>query len=202
MKNPQRVADTLERIFTGILNEQMRGIPILNHAIDVQAVDFREYQGRILGALITPWLMSVVLLPREDEDWSEFELGKKQPQSFPGGTYKFMINEIDEIGICQTHSLYSPMREFGNHAQALGVAQDFLDRLMQEKSPGEEELVDEELLGRVMRGEVVPETDFPDFSMLDDSVGDSITAVTPEPEANTGGLSRRDLLRGKLQREA
>lgn len=202
MTEPEQVANTLERVFTTILNEQMRGIPILNHAIKIQAVGFRAYEGRILGILITPWVMNVVLLPGENEDWSGFELGKKQPQNFPGGTYKFMINEIDEIGTCQTHSLYSPMHEFTSHAQAVSAAGNFLEKLMSDRHPDEEEPVNEELLGQIMRGEVVPETNFPDFSTLSERVDDTDSESRPETDTATaaaGGISRRNLLRGKLQ---
>ncbi len=56
--------------------------------------------------------MNVVMLPSEGDDWSNLALGYKQAHKFLSKTYKFMINEIEGIGKCLTHSLYSPMREF------------------------------------------------------------------------------------------
>lgn len=200
MKDPQSVAALLEEIFTRIHQEQMQGIPILNPVIRVESLGFQVFEGRVLGVLITPWLMNVVLLPREDEDWSELKLGQKQAHSLPSGTRKFMLNEIDGIGVCQTHSLYSPMREFSSHRHALRVAQKFLDALLVERKPTEDELVDEELLGKIMRGEVIPETNFEDFSAIDvDADSASADELTGTVKPAKRGVSRRDLLSGKLR---
>ena len=191
MNDPQTIARTLETVFTRIHREQMRDIPILNPVIRIQAVGFQLINGRVVGIIITPWLMNVVMLPRDDEDWSQFELGKKQAHKFPSKIYKFMVNDIDGLGICQTHSLQSPMRTFSSHEQALAAANKFLRELMVEREPNEEDLVDEELLGKIMRGEIEPETNFSDFPVVDDTDENN--------PSNTGKFSRRDLLRGKFQ---
>jgi len=203
MNDPQAVAASLEQTFRRIQREEMEGIPILNPAIQVQALGFHECQGRVLGVLITPWLMNVVMLPGEGEDWSGMELGHKQPQKFPSKTYKFMINEIDGIGPCQTHSLYSPMREFASQQQAVSVAQSFLDALMVERELTEEERVDEDLLGRIMRGEETPEVNLDDFAVIE-PVDVAASAVRGQPASKVRvaeTLSRRDLLRGRFLRD-
>ncbi len=203
MNDPQVISEHLEEVFSRILQEHMQGIPILNPAIKVQALGFQKFKGRLLGVLITPWLMNVVMLPREDEDWSEIKLGQKRPHTFPSGVRKFMLNEIDGIGVCQTHSLYSPMREFRSHEEALMVARKFLDSLMVERKPTEEELVDEELLGRIMRGEVRPETHFEDFAIVDADVSSADLDQAPvEVKPVERKVSRRNLLRGKLHNTA
>ncbi len=200
MQDLQTISQTLEHTFTGILNEQMQGIPILNSAIKVQTLGFQVYQGRVLGIIITPWLMNVVLLPKADEDWSNMELGHKQPQQFPSRTYKFMVNDIDGIGPCQTHSLYSPMRDFASHEQAVNAAQDFLDKLMVEKKLSEEDRVDEDLLGRVMRGEETPEIKLDDFNVSEPVIAGSapVRGQSDMKVQVRKKLSRRDLLRGNL----
>ncbi len=200
VQNPELVAATIEKTFTRIHLENMQGIPILNPAIEVQAVGFQNYRGRVLGVIITPWLMNVVILPAEDENWNGMELGHKQPHKFPSRTYKFMINHIEGIGSCQTHSLYSPMRDFACHEQALSMAQDFLSTLMIEKEPTEEDEVDEELLGRVMRGEETPEINPDDFAVIEPMQAES-TPVSDHVDIQqkaSKNISRRKLLRGSL----
>lgn len=202
MKDPQAVAEILEITFNKIHQEKMQGIPILNTAIRVQALGFREYEGRILGVIITPWLMNVVMLPGEDDDWNGLKVGKKQLHKFPSNTYKFMVNEIDNIGICQTHSLYSPMQDFASHERAVKAAQGFLDTLMVETEPTEEDLVDEDLLGRILRGEEPPEVDLDDFAVIE-AKETTATPVRGQSEMNVRverKLSRRDLLRGNFIR--
>ncbi len=200
MSDLQQISDTMEQTFKRIHIENMQGIPILNPAIEVQALGFQQWQGRVLGVIITPWLMNLVLLPAEGEDWSQMELGHKQPQEFPSRSYKFMINDIEGVGPCQTYSLCSPMRDFISHEQAVQVAQDFLDDLMIEKKPTEEDMVDEELLGRVMRGEDTSDIDLSQFDEYD-PVQDESAMTHEQAEVQVKvekKLSRRDLLRGNL----
>jgi [NiFe] hydrogenase assembly HybE family chaperone len=199
MQDLQAIAKQLEQTFEKIHLENMQGIPILNPNIRVEAVGFREIDGRVLGIIICPWLMNVVLLPREDEDWSGKELGHKQPHEFSSRIYKFMINEYEGVGTCQTHSLHSPMRQFSNHEQALKAAQDFLDDLGVERELTEEERVDEELLGKVLREEDI-EVNLDDFDVIQpiprvapSTMGNAQTGVKVEKK-----ISRRNLLRGKF----
>ena len=62
----------LEAAFARIEREQMAGVPILNPALRVQAVDFTRWQGQWLGALVTPWFLNLVLVGVEPES---LELG-------------------------------------------------------------------------------------------------------------------------------
>ncbi len=201
MQDPQQIAAQLEQTFHKIHLENMLGIPILNPHIQVQALGFQEFEGRVLGIIITPWLMNVVLLPAAGEDWSTMQLGDKRPHKFASRTYKFMLNDIDGIGLCQTHSLYSPMRDFSSHEQALGVAQNFIDNLMVERELSEEELVDEELLGRVMRGEETPEINLDDFDVIEPmaAVTTPVRGQNEDQILVEKKISRRNLLRGNLR---
>jgi len=143
MNDPQLAAKMLERTFNRILHEQMQGIPILNNRLTVQALGFQKFEGRVIGILVTPWLMNMVMLPGEDDDWTTLKLGKKQPHRFPSKTFKFMVNEFDGIGKCQTYSLFSPMNEFINQEHALAAAQSFLDTLMVETGATDESMKQE-----------------------------------------------------------
>jgi len=203
VSNPQAAADLLEQAFNRILDEQMTGIPLLNNRLKVQTLGFQEHQGRIIGVLITPWLMNLVMLPGEDDDWNGLELGKKQPHKFPSNTYKFIVNEIEGIGKCQAHSLYSPMNEFVNQDHALAAAQGFLDTLMVETKPAEEDPVDQDLLGRILRGEEIPDVNLDHHAIIE-----ATDVTTPVREASEKKvqvekkISRRELLRGSFLKDA
>lgn len=217
MSDPQDAAETLLQTFEHILQENMQGIPILNNKLQVQTLGFQMYDGRIIGIIITPWLMNLIMLPNEEDDWSELELGKKMPIKFPSTRYKFMVNEIDGIGKCKTHSLYSPMREFNSQEHAVKVAQDFLNDLIVEREPTVEELVDEDLLGRIMRGEEI-DVNLDEFAVIEpikqpietqatsdikETVASSPVSTTTSATASqkmSQAMSRRDLIRGKFLR--
>lgn len=156
--------------------------------------------------------MNLIMLPNKEDDWSDLELGKKMPIKFPASSYKFMVNEIDGIGKCKTHSLYSPMREFNSQEQAVRVAQDFLNDLIVEREPTVEELVDEDLLGRIMRGEEI-DINLDEFAVIEplkqSAQAESTLAIKAEDINSPGSttvpkisqaMSRRDLIRGKFLR--
>ncbi len=203
MNDPQLAAETMERAFNRILHEQMAGIPILNNRLKVQALGFQKFKGRVIGILITPWLMNMVMLPGKNDDWSALKLGKKQLHRFPSKTFKFMVNEFDGIGKCQTYSLFSPMNEFINQDHALAAAQSFLDTLMVETAPTEECIVDEERADCIMRGEDTLMVKLDDFAVIE-----ATETATPVNEASgvklriAKKLSRRDLLHGSFLSKA
>ncbi len=200
MSTPEETGIIIESVFERIFRENMQGIPIVNPAIRVEALGFQEYQGRLLGIIITPWLMNLVLLPAAEDDWSELELGDKQWHKIGPRQYKFLANDIEGIGICQTHSLYSPMREFRQHQQAQAAAQRFLDELRVEREPGADDLVDEELLGRVLRGETTEEIPLAEIEAAVPERSGALPVHGPTEADVTINrqISRRNLLRGKI----
>ncbi|MES9968805.1 MAG: [NiFe]-hydrogenase assembly chaperone HybE [Candidatus Thiodiazotropha sp.] len=184
----------IENVFKQIESEQMQGIPLLNPMLKVETLGFQEFEGRVVGIIITPWMMNLILFPAENEDWSEMKLGDKQPHRFPANRYKFMVNEIEGIGRCQTHSLYSPMHEFANQEHALAAARSFMQTLMVEVEEPDEDPYDEELLGRILRGEEEVEVDIDGFALAEQD-----TEAMQSSEEKL--ITRRQLLQGSLNRE-
>lgn len=177
----------------------MQGIPILNSRIKVQTLGFQYFQTRIIGIVITPWLMNLILLPEAGEDWSDLTLGHKRSHTFSSKTLKFMVNEIDGIGCCQTHSLYSPMNKFANQGHAVSTAQSFIDKLMTDSSPTEEDPVDENLLGRILRGEKTPEVNLDDFAAIEQYESSIPIKLVPDTKQSLKKkFDRRALLRGNF----
>jgi len=201
MQDPQAVAERFVAIFERIHQEQMLGLPLLNNKLQVETLGFQDYQGRIVGILITPWLMNIVMLPGENDTWAKLNLGYKQAHQFPGGAYKFMVNEVEGIGTYQTHSLYSPMREFHHQKHAIAAAKVALRKLMTPVAADGETPIDEELLGRVMRGEATPEIDAEALDALEsDAFGPKAAMAdrSSDKHSKETELSRRKLLRGLL----
>jgi [NiFe] hydrogenase assembly HybE family chaperone len=194
MHDLEQLTRRIEETFNRIHEEQMQGIPLLNPMLQVTTVGFQDYQGRSVGIVITPWMMNLVMFPGENEDWGDMQLGHKQPHRFPANRYKFMVNEIDGIGRCQTHSLYSPMHEFANQEHAEAAARSFMQTLMVEVEEPDEDPYDEELLGRILRGEEESEIDIDGYAAAEQASGTGEENQAPM-------ISRRELLRGIYNRE-
>ncbi len=194
MTELESLSRQIESVFRRIETEQMQGIPLLNPALQVQTVGFQSYRGRTLGVIITPWLMNLVLLPAEGEDWSDLKPGDKTSHRLPANEFRFMVNEIEGIGICQCHSLHSPMHEFMNQEHAVAAAESFMQTLMVEVDNPETDPQDEELLGRILRCEEIPERETDGFQLADaksQSTSDCPAAGSKE------GLTRREFFRGR-----
>jgi [NiFe] hydrogenase assembly HybE family chaperone len=155
----QRAAQVLEA-FERIHREQMTGLPLLNKELAVAVTGFQEIQGRIGGIVVTPWTMSLLLFPGEGDHWEALSLGAKESFSFPGGGYRCMQNVIDGLGPLMMYSVYSPMYAFPNQASALAEASVFIERALAPATLASvDDPVNEELLGRILRGEKIPEVE-------------------------------------------
>ena len=105
-------AGALERAFRGILDTQMRDMPMLNPALGVEAVGFRPWSDHWLGILVTPWFMNLVLMPRVAAKWQAIRERESRHYVFPAGVFEFIGGRDAALGDYQACSLFSPMFEF------------------------------------------------------------------------------------------
>jgi [NiFe] hydrogenase assembly HybE family chaperone len=110
----------LEADFREIWNAKMKDVPIVNAALHVQAVGFREWEGQVLGVLISPWFLNLVVLPG-DATWPSLRAGEKEVIAFPSGEYEFIHNTREMVGAYKACSLFSPMGDFSSQLQAVEV---------------------------------------------------------------------------------
>ena len=111
-------ADAVENAFFRIQREQMADVPILNSALSVEAVDFQRWQGHWLGVVVTPWCMSLLLLPGSDEGWVATGDNKRRFVRFPAGDFAFLGSSELELGEDQSCPLFSPMDRFATQHEA------------------------------------------------------------------------------------
>jgi [NiFe] hydrogenase assembly HybE family chaperone len=116
-------AARLESAFREIAAGRMRGLPVVNDAIEVEAIGFAPWDAHWLGCLVTPWFLNLVLLPRDAAGWRSVPVGDKVAYRFPAGVYEFVAAHDDAIGEYQACSLFSPVFEFADHASARLTAQ-------------------------------------------------------------------------------
>ncbi|BAO29819.1 [NiFe]-hydrogenase assembly chaperone HybE [Sulfuritalea hydrogenivorans] len=115
-------ADAVEQAFFRIQREQMADVPILNPALSVEAVDFQRWQGHWLGIVVTPWCMSMLLVPGSSENWVSVGENKRRFIRFPAGDFAFLGSEEAELGEYQSCPLFSPMGKFSTQSEATMTA--------------------------------------------------------------------------------
>ncbi|MBY4677394.1 [NiFe]-hydrogenase assembly chaperone HybE [Marinobacterium arenosum] len=138
----------LEQRYRQIEREQMAGLPMLNPALSVRALGFREFEGRRLGALLTPWFMNLMLLPGEDDRWCEGDSGEKRRLLLPSGSYEFIHGWDAHFGGYCACSLFSPVFEFADQAAAEATAGAALAALFQAAEPATDVPAEKDLAGQ------------------------------------------------------
>jgi [NiFe] hydrogenase assembly HybE family chaperone len=119
----------LEAVFNDIAQTRMAGVPICNSALRVQVVGLREWQGRWVGVLITPWTISLVLMPGTDAPLPVLGMEEKKAWDFPSGKYEFFGLNEPSLGTCQVCSLISPVIDYVNQEDAVKVAGQVMEAL-------------------------------------------------------------------------
>lgn len=132
------VAQKLESVFSEIARTRMADVPILNPVLRVEAVGFREWEGRWIGVLVTPWTINLILLPGHNTSLIPLALDEKSLWDFPSGTYEFMGLNEPAIGTCHICPLISPVMEFATHEEARAVAQEIITTLFAESARDDE----------------------------------------------------------------
>lgn len=123
------IEQKLETVFTDIANTRMAGLPICNSAMRVQAVGFREWQEHWVGVLITPWTISLVLMPGDKAPLKMLGADEKMTWEFPSGSYEFMGLNDPALGACQICSLISPVSDVERHEDAVSIAEQVMEAL-------------------------------------------------------------------------
>lgn len=134
----RRVADLVAR-FDDIARTRMVGVPLLNPALQVEAVGFTLQArgegededaggGDAVGILVTPWFMNLVRLPLQPDACTT---GVGQVQRHAVGTQSFEFIGAHEglIGAYAACSLFSPVFEFDTQAAARETALAVLEAL-------------------------------------------------------------------------
>ncbi|MDX1500260.1 MAG: [NiFe]-hydrogenase assembly chaperone HybE [Woeseiaceae bacterium] len=112
--------------FRAIAAGKMQGLPIVNPALDVEAVGFaRDAEGHETGVLIAPWFMNLVILPATDA-WDALPAGATVDWSLPSGRYEMTVCRDDRLGTYLTAVLFRSVTDFPDRATARAVAREIV----------------------------------------------------------------------------
>jgi [NiFe] hydrogenase assembly HybE family chaperone len=117
-------AGIIEQAFLQVQQEQMQELPFLNDKLAVKAVGFNLFEGDWLGVLLTPWTLSLILLPGPDRQWQPLKVGDKVGLKLPAGDYPFTYGWHAKLGNYLACSVQSPLQDMPSQEEALRVAQD------------------------------------------------------------------------------
>ena len=130
-------AEGLEKRFDKIRDTRMRGLPLLNEKLSVEAVGFRPLGDHQVGVLLTPWFMNLVLLPGTDE-WDSMQQGEVVSWPLPHGEYDFTVSRDEELGTFLSAILFSSVSSIPTQEIAHDIAEEIAELVFSESDPDTE----------------------------------------------------------------
>ncbi|MGP0058644.1 MAG: [NiFe]-hydrogenase assembly chaperone HybE [Beijerinckiaceae bacterium] len=136
IKTIDAVADEIGRnlacVYDLIYEHVMRDVPICNHALAIEAVGFRAFEGRVFGIVVTPWFMNLVAVDETKDAESVPSLeGSSQRFSVPAGDVDFIASRLEGFGRLHSRALFSPMHDFADMDVARQTAVEALKALFE-----------------------------------------------------------------------
>lgn len=130
-KGDPRVA-ALVAAYQRIHEAKMKGLPVVNAALRVQAVGFRAHEGGLFGALVTPWSINAIFFPPA----GVVAPPEGHSRALPSGQYQFLPQRLDGVGLIELASIFSPALEFEGQDAAVAVAKAAVDLLLEPAPAG------------------------------------------------------------------
>ncbi|EPB0879502.1 TPA: hydrogenase-2 assembly chaperone [Yersinia enterocolitica] len=119
----QNPAALLEQVFGQVAADKMRGLPFYRDHIPLRACGFQLFEQQWIGALLTPWMLSLVVLPGPQQSWQRRAVGERLMLALPCGSISFTVSEIAGCGQYLSRSLMSPLDTSLSAERALQLAE-------------------------------------------------------------------------------
>ncbi|MFQ2411841.1 hydrogenase-2 assembly chaperone [Aeromonas caviae] len=91
-----------------IAREEMQTLPFYHPDMPIVA-ECVLFEGQWLGCVLTPWMLSVVVLPGPEQLWAVRSSSERLALQLPCGNLTFMVGELPETGQLLACSLMSPI---------------------------------------------------------------------------------------------
>nr|WP_318384394.1 hydrogenase-2 assembly chaperone [uncultured Enterobacter sp.] len=110
--------------FESVARKTLHDGAFLHPEMPVHASAFTLFEGQWTGCVITPWLLSALILPGPQQQWPARNIGEKIALALPIGTMTFSVGELDTLGQYLACSLMSPLARTLTVDQGIRLAND------------------------------------------------------------------------------
>ncbi|MDV7025012.1 hydrogenase-2 assembly chaperone [Atlantibacter subterranea] len=116
-------AAALEAQFNRVAGQQMADLPFYQAHMPIKACGFQLFEGQWVGAMLTPWMLELVVLPGPDQQWPRRQVGSRLALTFPAGDMAFRVGELTPELHYVACSLMSPLDPHLNAEQAITLTE-------------------------------------------------------------------------------
>lgn len=113
----------IEATFQQVAERSMIGLPFYRSQLPVKACAFQLFEGQWFGALLTPWMLQLMLLPGPGQRWDYRRADERLALTFPQGDILFRPGEIAPDLCYLSCSLMSPVEPSLSAGQAVALAE-------------------------------------------------------------------------------
>ncbi|OOF47508.1 hydrogenase [Rodentibacter trehalosifermentans] len=110
--------------------KNMQDLPFYRQGIECYCPKFILFEQQWIGSVVTPWMLSVVILPGKDQQWEAREIGDKLTVQLPYKALTFTVSGMENIPQYLSCSLHSPIDPSLTNAQAIQLSQDCLRMIL------------------------------------------------------------------------
>ncbi|WGE35337.1 hydrogenase-2 assembly chaperone [Actinobacillus genomosp. 1] len=112
------------------ISANMQDLPFYRHDIPCFTPNFILYEGQWIGTVLTPWMISIIVIPGPEQLWEGRTVGDKLGLQLPYKTMTFTVSSINSIPQYLSCSLLSPIDPSLTPEQAVQLTKDCLTMLL------------------------------------------------------------------------
>ena len=112
------------------ISVNMQDQPFYRHDIPCFTPNFILYEGQWIGTVLTPWMISIIVIPGPEQLWEGRTVGDKLGLQLPYKTMTFTVSSINSIPQYLSCSLLSPIDPSLTPEQAVQLTKDCLTMLL------------------------------------------------------------------------
>ncbi|MGL4666367.1 MAG: [NiFe]-hydrogenase assembly chaperone HybE [Saezia sp.] len=123
-------SESICKAFEKIAENEMKDMPFLHPDVKVGAYSFQIFEDQWIGAVLTPWMLSVFILPGSDQEWPARKVGAKMGVALPRKSMSFIVSELEGLGQYLSSSLMSPLNRKKSGQELVAIAKACIDELL------------------------------------------------------------------------
>ncbi|EKT53468.1 hydrogenase-2 assembly chaperone [Providencia sneebia] len=126
-QNPQAL---VQAAFERVSKLEMHDLSFLHPSMCIYASEFTLFENQWVGVVVTPWMLSAIILPGINQYWPHRTIGDKIGLKLPYGEMTYTVGELDELTQYLACSLMSPLDRTLSREQGQQLADDCLRILL------------------------------------------------------------------------